>query len=1118
MAVCGLLLARSLSAQCPSLSFKIDSIDKIGRIVYFTLQSDSDITANVNYFISSPSGYYNNTKIYNLVGTSISQSDTIHYLVDAPTIQFYVSFHNNDWTCYDDQSKTIDLRCEVYASPSFTPACESDFNKSIRIYYGYSYYPDSVQAIVKNKAGDPIDNFYISSYSISRTYNFTYVGFDTLRVTYKGEYCERTEDIPIVISGNCTDFSCSAALSLDSIGNRQYRLIANHPQANFYSWYISSPYTTLKKDTTSNSIIINTIDNTQYHAQVWVLNTNEFCYTSVERTFATSSCYAELNFNVDGYGTVYFYLTLPDPDKTYILDFGDGTDTTLMGGSYAYPNRIYPSGIYHVTLTVKDGNNVCNVISKDIEISTCVSLFSTYNSSDSVVVFYTSSSSSIYYTDVKFVFDFGDGQQYTTRTWGHVSHTYQNPGVYQVTLLTEFYSDSINVCSDIYTSTIIVGNDSPLVAKFSYTISGDTVYFYNNSIGNIASYQWDFGDGNYSAVKNPQHVYSSANVYKVCLTVKDNAGQINTRCKDITVGNPSCLIQPSFIASKSDTNLRIIKFTNLSQGGQSYYWDFGDGTISTAKNPIHKYARTGRYTVVLSVSDTVCSRTYSQVVEAGSFDCRAQFSLFSDASGNVSLSNTSLTAGINTLYYWNYGDGTFTLSANPSVKTYSRSGKYTITLVVYEPNTGCFDYAEKTVYIDKPCKAQFSYTVDTSANTIQLQNQSINAYKSYWFFSDGGYSTSTDPVHAFPAAGIYKVNLTITDTTSGCTDSYEQYVNVGQKNDCEADFIYLVNTATNAVQFFDISIGNIQSYLWNFGDGTTSTEKNPQKTYSVPKVYNVCLTVVNQHGISNITCNKVSTQSNACVADYDYQILSDRKVRFSDRSMGNPASYQWNFGDNNTGSGSQVNHAYAANGYYLTSLSISNGGSCNSRAYKLINVGMPAGIKAGIVANRQGSKNKAGGYPVDFIGAGLGDDVRIKWVFGDGTEDTTTTSPTHVYSTPGTYTACYIVSDPITGQSDTACTTITITSITHIAAYDNLQIYPVPFNDVLNVNLSLEHAANVQIILYDLSGRMVLTSNRKALGIGNNVVSLNTAAIKAGTYLLQVNIDGQVNKQLVVKQ
>jgi len=365
-------------------------------------------------------------------------------------------------------------------------------------------------------------------------------------------------------------------------------------------------------------------------------------------------------------------------------------------------------------------------------------------------------------------------------------------------------------------------------------------------------------------------------------------------------------------------------------------------------------------------------------------------------------------------------------------------------------------------------------------------------------------------------AGSIVNKLTAID--SGCIDNHEEYVTIGQSNDCEAEFIYSISGTGGQVQFYDLSKGDITKYLWNFGNGTTSTLMNPAVTYT-PGAYNVCLTVVNAAGISNMTCKKILVSSTSCVADYEYMIEPGRKVDFVEKSLGNPTSYQWDFGDNTQASGPKPIHTYANDGYYLTGLHISNGSSCKSAEYKLINVGMPGKIKAALIALRNTSSKKAGGYPVDFIGAGLGDEVRIKWTFGDGSEDTTTTSPTHVYSNPGTYTACYIISDPITGQSDTACTVVTITDVSELSLInDNLQVYPVPFSDRLNVALPLARSSKIQISLYDLSGRNLLASHQGIAGPGNAVLNLSTQYIKPGTYLLHIYVDGQKFTRLVVKQ
>ncbi|HOK50547.1 MAG TPA: PKD domain-containing protein [Bacteroidales bacterium] len=1109
------------SQSCPdnsTRSFVIDSVNKTSKTVYYSIHSDSAVTVTLY------GSLFNEPKYYEISSNS-TVSDSVNYENESFIFYFYINYTYQNG-CYAYYSKTLDLGCNAYTYQNNEVACGFDFGKTIEL--KFSSYPDSVTVVLEDKLGsNRIDSFQFSG-TKDTSYSFSNVGFDTLRVTYIKEFCERTEYVPIVISGNCSNFGCDASIDIDTLGNNRYKFTTVHPNANFYSWNIYTPYGTQKIDTTSNTLEFTLLNNTLYSAQVWAIDTYNFCFTNATTQLATNPCYAELNVSSND-TIVHFYVTVADTtNKTLILSYGDGDIDTVTYNTYFLHNYPRRDTTYKAVLTIKTGNEVCNVISRDVETKDCLTTFSWYPSYDpnqpltvNLYLYAENSPNNGPVHHKRYVLDFGDGQQYENAIFSSISHTYPKAGVYKVTLITEFYgSDSSLLCNSTYTDRVIVGSN-PLVAAFSFdTAANNNILFFDNSIGSIISYQWDFGDGSTSSVKDPIHQYNSDGIYTVCLSVKDSWGNTHTTCKDISIGNPSCIIKANFIASKNISNPLEITFTNLSNAGDKFYWDFGDGNVSTAKSPTHTYDKLGKYKVTLTVANSTgsCNSSYAQVITAGNLDCSAQFNVFANSStGEVTVTNTSLSANEGeTVYFWNFGDGTYSSNTNPSTKTYPKDGKYRISLIVYNPNTGCYDYAEKYVYISRPCKALFNYYVDTATHTVHLQNLSQNADQYHWFFSDGGYSSNEHPSYSFSAPGIYKISLSISNA-SGCVDSHEEYVTVGQSSDCEAIFTYRVAPG-NQVYFYDLSNGDIVKYLWNFGNGATSDQPNPNVIYNKPGVYNVCLTVVNAAGISNITCEKVAI-GDACVADYDFMIETGRKVRFVESSLGNPTSYQWNFGDNGQASGRKVEHTYAANGYYLTNLNISNSSTCRSAAYKLINVGMPGTIKAAVVALSNKSPNKAGGYPVDFIGAGLGDDVRIKWVFGDGTEDTTTTTPTHVYANPGTYTACYIISDPITGASDTACTVVTITGIEDPSMLSsNLQVYPMPFDDWLNISLSLEKSSNLRISLYDLTGRNLLVSRREIVGPGNAALNLSTSHIKSGTYLLHIQIGGYNYTRLVVKQ
>jgi PKD repeat protein len=125
---------------------------------------------------------------------------------------------------------------------------------------------------------------------------------------------------------------------------------------------------------------------------------------------------------------------------------------------------------------------------------------------------------------------------------------------------------------------------------------------------------WDFGDGTTSTQQNPMHTYSAAGNYTVTLTVTNKAGQ-NTKTGEITV--KTALQKPTAAFSASTTSGPApleVKFTDMSTGAPTAWkWSFGDGTYSTAKNPKHRYTKTGEYTVSLTVKNVVGSNRVKKI-------------------------------------------------------------------------------------------------------------------------------------------------------------------------------------------------------------------------------------------------------------------------------------------------------------------------------------------------------------------------------------------------------------------------------------------------------------------------------------------------------------------------
>ncbi|HIC95607.1 TPA: PKD domain-containing protein, partial [Candidatus Bipolaricaulota bacterium] len=138
----------------------------------------------------------------------------------------------------------------------------------------------------------------------------------------------------------------------------------------------------------------------------------------------------------------------------------------------------------------------------------------------------------------------------------------------------------------------------------------EIVQFIDQSVGNIVSWLWDFGDGTGSTEQNPTHKYSLAGTYTVKLLVEDSAGATDIAYEEITVRPPNRPPRADFTFSPASPTLAdTIQFTDRStdpDGDEtlsSWSWDFGDGETSTERNPTHTYAKAGTYTVKLKVTD-----------------------------------------------------------------------------------------------------------------------------------------------------------------------------------------------------------------------------------------------------------------------------------------------------------------------------------------------------------------------------------------------------------------------------------------------------------------------------------------------------------------------------------
>ncbi|MCD6331014.1 MAG: PKD domain-containing protein, partial [Thermoplasmata archaeon] len=223
----------------------------------------------------------------------------------------------------------------------------------------------------------------------------------------------------------------------------------------------------------------------------------------------------------------------------------------------------------------------------------------------------------------------------------------------------------------------------------------------------------------------------------------------------------------------------------------NYTWDFGDGSISYAKNPVHKYSKPGKYNVTLTIKDKagnndsitlqisirntlpVANFTWEPLQPASQTNIEFNASSSYDLDGSIAN------------YTWDFGDGSIGYGKFVSHK-YAKSGEYIVKLTVRD-DYGNESYIEKTIKIaNRGPVANFVYSPaePRAGEEINFTDLSVDLDGSIvqwlWDFGDGSISYDKNPVHKYSKPGKYNVTLTVKDDEGGKAN-YSLTIEVGAK-------------------------------------------------------------------------------------------------------------------------------------------------------------------------------------------------------------------------------------------------------------------------------------------------------------------------------------------------
>lgn len=309
---------------------------------------------------------------------------------------------------------------------------------------------------------------------------------------------------------------------------------------------------------------------------------------------------------------------------------------------------------------------------------------------------------------VSYAWDFGDGSPPVLTTNASVVYTYSNVGVYKVRLIA-IDSTTCNIRDTSYTTIIVRDDQANLAFRSEKILPCQSLAYKFENLSNTASskslndkiFIWDFGDGIRQSSKGLElinHNYYAPGTYKVHLILTDTS-YCNTPDSIEQTIRISPLAKAVFTTPSNGCAPYEAVFNNSSLGGQSFSWDFGDGTSSTDVNPIHDYV-TGVYKIRLIVTDSascnISDTSYQTITvvnkPAAGMSHTPQIP---EVNKPVIFFNTSTGAD---RYVWLFGDGDSlqTTSVDTVMHQYNATGTFDARLIAIN-KYGCADTAHHAV-------------------------------------------------------------------------------------------------------------------------------------------------------------------------------------------------------------------------------------------------------------------------------------------------------------------------------------------------------------------------------------------------------------------------------------
>lgn len=591
---------------------------------------------------------------------------------------------------------------------------------------------------------------------------------------------------------------------------------------------------------------------------------------------------------------------------------------------------------------------------------------------------------------VSWFWNFGDG---TVSELPNPQKMYDLEGQYQVSLIT---TDAWG-CTKRTVHNVSIGNPYYYFEVPENVCAGDSFLIQHNIEG-FNTYTWEFGDGTFNNERYPKHAFSESGSFSVQLAAESegNCRKVFLSPQQILSSKPTAKFEIE--GKTTGCGTLSVRFKNLSTNATHWKWDFGNGIISTERDPVIDFKK-GIFTVTLIAYNGNCADVFTQenviVVSQPVADytfvqdniCFPVTIAFKDESIDVSK------------WSWDFGNGVTSKEQNP-VHIFYDMPKKKISLTV-ENSSGC----KSTVTKESPVFHQTQFDAKKSSGCIpfivSFIDKTIEATGWYWDFGDGNFSYEKSPTHTYEEVGIYNVSL-ITTSANGCTDTLEieDFIKVGMLN---TDFTMDVPPSLCAplfTQFRSNAIG-ADTYTWDFGDGATSTLPDPIHIYTKVGEFHVSLITKNEYGCSDTVTIHNLARILGPEADFslsDTILCHPQELKITDKSK-SAIRWEWFFGDGTVSYEQHPAYEYEEPGDYTLSLLATDKYGC--REFKKMD-----SIKVVRTPRAKFSVNEIEHcYPARIKVSNETENVQnvsFQWDFGNG-QFSDEPAPEIYYQTPGAY-------------------------------------------------------------------------------------------------------------------